>query len=359
VALVYDPSDTGNFNIDYLLVESGFELVYTYVSAAGESPPSPASAPLVLTSTGDMVSVAAITGVPAGVTALNFYWVTVSTAGDTTGFVTSQPVVGGTVAAFIITAQGNGTGPPPPAVANRIYYRRTGTSTWYLLVDGQNPAETAVLLDQLAIGGAYDFAVSALDATGTMESALAAAQTGMVIPAPSGGATAVLHVQGQGQALFVPLYLTGSPTVNEYVDHTATVMFGQTAPAVRYGIADYRDVTVKARLIDMSGDPQAAGAYAALQAVTKAIKRGAVGVFRSAAGTLLTVAQAQVGGTVSTPLASMTFLPQGYLSMREWNLMLLETPNQYQPSTANGYARGYLNQVDGEVQPLSDLEKAL
>lgn len=253
-----------------------------------------------------------------------------------------------------------------PSVApefNRIYYRRTGTSQWLLLVDsvpaGPGTSPTVTQMDQLAMGASYDFAASALDGGQAAESAMTAPVTGVVIPTPANGATSMLHIQGQGPSSFVSLMLDGGPVVKGYVDHVADYMLGLAAPVVRYGLAVYREFAIKAKLLDLPADPLAAGTFASLEAVFALLTAGQVGVFRTAAGTMVTVALASTSTSITTGLTGMSFLPASYLSQRELTLTLLQIPNQYQPSTAQGSALGLLQQQNGSVVPLNVLEQAL
>src|ERR1700730_17196183 len=91
------------------------------------------------------------------------------------------------------------------ATLNRVYYRRSGTAPWYLLVDTV-PAvigsqQNLVVADQIALNTSYDFAISAVNDS-ISESALTwtAGTLGVAVTTTGGGYTAILHVQGQAQA---------------------------------------------------------------------------------------------------------------------------------------------------------------
>lgn len=86
-----------------------FTVVYTYVTAAGETAAS-ASSNVSIAST-NAIQVSAISGIPSYVTSLKFYF-TAAPAGDTTGFIVSATPSSGTVSTFNLTVDGNGTGAP-------------------------------------------------------------------------------------------------------------------------------------------------------------------------------------------------------------------------------------------------------
>jgi hypothetical protein len=220
-------------------------------------------------------------------------------------------------------------------------------------------ASSAVLMDQLAIGAKYDFAISAVDTSGGMESAMTAAVSNVTIPNPANGATVMLHIQGHGPSYYVPLMATGGVKVKGFLDVQPAPMFGLAAPTLRYGITDFREFDMTARLIDTSTDPLGATTYTELQGVFAQFKQGATGVLRTVAGTMMTVGLSVITSSATASLYDVSFLPSSYLAMREITLSFLQIPNQYQPSTTAGSALGMLPQVNGSVTPLDLLELAI
>lgn len=326
----------------------GFSLAFTYVAADGsESPPSPGANPVILAATGNQLNVAAITGVPSWVVALNFYFVGVVPAGDTAGFVTQQPVSGGTCAAFSIRTEGNGLA-PPSAPTIRVYHRRSGTTLWTILVDGVTSTPgmqqtVGPLMDQIAWGASYDFSVSLISPAA--ESAMVSAGSVTLPQQPASGSVAgMLHVAGNGATYHVSLPLTGGPKLSTHLDAVAAEVFGLAAPLLRYGVLDYHVLEAKSRVLD-------APTMAAFQAVRQqAQQQGATLYWRDAAGHVLTMG--------FQPDYALTHLPQAYLAMRELDIKLTEIPNTYQPSTTRGAVAGVFQQVNGTLVPLDPSEVA-
>src|SRR5205823_469435 len=126
----------------------------------------------------------------------------------------------------------------------RVYYRRTGFGPFLLLADAIVPTSYTAM-DHIALGVSYDFAVSAVNAT-PAESVLSSTQVATITVA---AAYAVfLHIAGQTSGL--GFKLKGPPTVGEFINAGNLLGFGQAAPVARYGIADYRSLTMSVLLTD-------------------------------------------------------------------------------------------------------------
>jgi hypothetical protein len=220
----------------------------------------------------------------------------------------------------------------------RVYYRRNGTTPWYLYQDSV-ATTSLVAMDNIALGVAYDFAVSAVNAT-PAEGAKSGTQTATI---PLGSYSAYLHIIGNGPTYGVPFQVQGSPTIAEKIDGTYLMGFGQGAPIVRYGTSDYRTVGASALLVDATP-----ATLKALQAILDQIKAGGVAQYRDALGGMLTVAiDASQGVTV---------LPPWY---RQASIAMTEIPNLAGPYVAAGSAQGYLALVNGRKPPLDTSERLL
>lgn len=320
-------------------------VAYSYVTAGGESGLSPTTA-VNLASNGNKFNVATISGIPAYVTSLRFYLVTVQ-ASDTSGFSVAQTPSSGTVSAFSITAQGNGTAGPATPLA-RVYHRRNGTTQWTLLVDNvvvtQGVQQTVgPLMDQIPWNSSLDFAVATINSLA--ESALVTAGTAVVIPVtPVLGGAGMLHIAGNGSSQFVRLPITGGLKALTKMSVFPSEVFGESAPAVRFGVGKFRTIEVRVAVLDVA-------TMKSLQAVRDQVMLGSVAYWRDSAGHVLTVAFDNE--------ISLEHFPSGYLANRPTTLKLSEVPNTYQPSTALGQVPGLFQQVNGTIVPLDLSEVAV
>jgi hypothetical protein len=276
-----------------------------------------------------------------------------SSVTSTTTFTTSAFAVLSAPGSFVVTpsgAAGNMSlswGAVGSASYYRIYYRLNGTSTWYLYQD--NVAGTSVTaMDHLALNTSYDFAVSVVSVT-PAESALSTASLANVIASPtlSPSYSAFLHVAGSGPTYNVAVQFqtidTSSPSYKESIDVTWIKGFGQGAPVARYGPLDYRDVSAKAFLNDLT-----TATLQSLQSVMDQVKAGGTAFWRDSLGTMLTVAfdtQQQLG-----------LYPPSY---REGWLAMKEVLDQVGPYVSQGSAQGYRVLVNGRLPALTTSQRAL
>ena len=320
----------------------GFALAYTYVTAAGESPASPAAAAVLLAATGNQLNVASISGIPAGVTALNFYYSGSVPTGDVAGFVAQQTVSANTCAAFSLRTEGNGVAAPGGPTL-RVYHRRTGTTPWTLLRDAVastpgTPQVIGPLLDQLAWATAYDFALAAVSSVG--ESAMTSALSGTLPTLDASGHAVMLHVAGNGRA--AGLFHAGGLRVKTRQDAQAVEMGGLSAPKITYGLLKYRTIEAKVRILTTAD-------MVALQAVRDAAMAGAVLYWRDAAGRMLTV------GILEE--VTLDHLAASYNAFRELAFKLVEIPNLSVPYAPQGSAaRGLFAVANGTIVALDPSE---
>lgn len=97
------------------LATGTYTLQYTFVTASGETAPSPASSNIVLTTGNQQITVSAVTPLPAFATAVKWYFA----SGPTTGFTVQNNGAG-----FTLNTAGNGNAPPSstPATAFSVTY---------------------------------------------------------------------------------------------------------------------------------------------------------------------------------------------------------------------------------------------
>lgn len=216
----------------------------------------------------------------------------------------------------------------------------TGTAAldgaWHLVTGSVNFSGGGNVVNCVAYGGPGTFYFDNIDLKLTSAASV-------TIPTPAGGYTAMLHVPGS-LTLIAPLMLRGGPTTKESIETVMAEVFGSRAPVVRVGGADYR-------LLDLTIQEHLAADYPALQKVLAVMRQGTPVYLRTAAGHLLTVAL--------QPAQEIAFLPQAYTSLKTAKLSLVEVPNAYQPSLAQGTARGILSQVGGSAQALDPSELAI
>jgi hypothetical protein len=264
---------------------------------------------------------------------------------STTTFTTTAFTLPGTPGSFSATPSGANanvalswsaaTGSPS---YYRVYHRRNGSSTWILLQD--NVAGTSyTAMDHIALGVAYDYAVSAVTATPT-EGALATATN---VTIPLGAWSAYLHVAGAGATYGVPLQVDGSPSIANKLDATYYLGFGQAAPVARYGTADYHTLSMPALLLDSTP-----ATLKAAQAVMGQAQAGGVCFYRDALGGMLVVTvDAEQGLTILPPWN------------RQLALKLTEVLDTVAPYVASGSAQGYLTLASGRRPPLDTSESIL
>lgn len=218
----------------------------------------------------------------------------------------------------------------------RIYYRRSGTSTWYMLEDNVS-TNPYTAMDHIALGVAYDFAVSAVDSTPS-ESSMAIASN---VTIPLGAWSAYLHVAGSTTG--VPLQVNDSPQIARKMDVTSLSGFGQGAPITRYGTADYRTLSMTALLLDSTP-----ASLKALQSIIAAVRAGGVCFYRDALGGMLVC-------TVDAE-QDISILPPFY---RQPVIKLTETLDTVGPYATAGSAQGYLTLTNGRRPPLDTSESLL
>jgi len=141
------------------------------------------------------------------------------------------------------------TGIPP--ITNRLWWRKNGSSVW--LVAKQSIAaliatpQVFELMDSIPVGVKIDVGVSSLAGSEDTESAINLVGTGTISPdyhQDLGGWTAMLHILTEGPTFRVPIPNMPPVKYTRNVDSTATVMFGNTAPSVRYGVFNYRNIAI-------------------------------------------------------------------------------------------------------------------
>jgi hypothetical protein len=230
------------------------------------------------------------------------------------------------------------------ATLNRVYYRRNGTAPWFLLKDAVaavlGSQQSVVLMDELALGVAYDFTVAALPFTSGGESALAGAALNVKIDPAVGGYTSMLHIAGNGTTFFVPLKAQASPRFTTTLDAQAVEVFGNQAPTHRYGIFDYRQIELQTFEQDTP----------ALRQIQNLIQQALTGLsiyYRDAFGVLL------LCGLAGRQMGEYKTI------YRYVTLHLSEISNQFSPSTSQGSATGFRQQVNGTLVPLDISELAL
>jgi len=115
------------------LTAGTYKLQYTYVTASGETAPSPASSNIVLSGGNLQISVSAVTPLPSFATAVKWYF----QSGPTTGFTVQNS--GG---AFTLNTAGNGTPAPSstPATAFTVAYAGSvfAEPVWVLTIPSSN-----------------------------------------------------------------------------------------------------------------------------------------------------------------------------------------------------------------------------
>lgn len=224
------------------------------------------------------------------------------------------------------------------ATGNRVYYRRNGTSTWYLLADSQptgtiGSATSQTYYDQLVPAIAYDFAVSAITATG--ESAMSTAVTNVKLDPIAGGWPAMLHVLGVG-ATHAILRTKDSPKWKETTSSELSIIASTVAPKVRFGIPDYRSAELSLYIPSVAE-------LDAIQSVVAQAKAGKALVYRDSFGTYVTCTIAgELDIEYRAPVARFA------------TLRLIQVPNTFTPSTAPYLvASGLLASTNGSVVPLA------
>lgn len=222
------------------------------------------------------------------------------------------------------------------ATAYNVYYRRSASSIWLLYSQPGNVTSTTVM-DHIALGVSYDFAVSATNAT-PAESALSSFQSATI---PLGSYSAFLHIAGQTAG--VPFQVQGSPVITKKRPFLDQLGFNSLAPLRRYATANYHSVKGKALLLDATP-----ASLRAMQSVIATAENGNPLFYRDALG----------GQLVMTLDAdqSVTIVPPWN---REVSLALTETLNTIGPYVAAGSARGYLTLTGGSRPPLSSEESLL
>lgn len=231
------------------------------------------------------------------------------------------------------------------STASRVYYRVHGTTPWILVADSVGSgtgAQSYTAMDQLAAATSYDFAVSAINAN-FAESAMTTATTGYTIDPVQGGWSVFLHVAGQGVTYYAPLLNQGAPKITLRVDAQAIEVQNSRAPIERYGVAAYHSIQLKLFVQNATVLQQLQ------QLLQQAEQQGATLYYRDGFGAQMTV------GLAGNP-GDLTYMPPTY---RDVSLSLVEIPNLYAVSTANGSAQGYPSQVLGSVAPQQLVELAL
>jgi hypothetical protein len=264
---------------------------------------------------------------------------------STTTFGTSAFTVLGVPGSFTATASGPNASVAftwasvGSAVDYPIYYKRTGTSTWYLYVKPGN-VTSYTGLDHLALGVGYDFSITSLSAV-PAESAQSGTQAATI---PLGTGSSYIHVAGQGATYGTWLQVQGSPTMAEIVDAKDYLGFGQGAPVTRYGVADYHTVGLEQTLLL---DPTPA-LLKVVQAILDQVQAGQLCCYRDALGGQLVV----TFGAQQT----VSIKPPYY---RQLALKLTEVADTVGPYVSSGSARGYQTLVGGRKPPLDTSERLL
>lgn len=133
--IVYAPTaaPSGSAAAGGALTAGTYTLEYTYVTASGETAPSPASSSIVLSGGNLQISVSAVTPLPSFATAVKWYFAT----GPTTGF-----TVQNSGAAFTLNTAGSGTAPPATTPATAFSQTYAGSvwaePVWTLSIPGSN-----------------------------------------------------------------------------------------------------------------------------------------------------------------------------------------------------------------------------
>jgi hypothetical protein len=107
----------------------GYQVSHTYVTAQGESSPSPDST-VTLTPSQNAIQTSSLSGLNANITGVRYYLDGVPAgSGISTGFVGSSAVSGGTAPGILITSGGSSAAPSPRM---HIYFSRStdGGTTW-------------------------------------------------------------------------------------------------------------------------------------------------------------------------------------------------------------------------------------
>jgi hypothetical protein len=231
----------------------------------------------------------------------------------------------------------------------RVYYRRTGQATWWLYADNV-AGTTLTAMDHIALGISYDFAVTAVSAV-PAESAKTSTQTAAI--QPNLGYAIYLHVAGNGTVFGLGFKLQGVPTVREYIDVGVIHGFGQGAPVTRYGVGDYRALTVPALLTDPTP-----AALKSLQAIMDQVKAGATCFYRDVQGGMLltTFTAGAPGQTAITADQSLAIVPP---TSRLVTLQLSEVGDLVGPYVPAGQAQGYPALIAGRKPPLDTSERLL
>lgn len=256
-----------------------------------------------------------------------------------------QPIMAGyglNNAAGFITLNWANVAPAGTTPGNRIYYRRSGTSTWTLLAELAGVVTSYVAMDQIALGVNYDFNVSQVDINNHSESAMSSVfNTNVKIDPVAGGYSGFLHIQGQGATHFAPLLVQLTPDVTAVFDTTATLPFQQLTPSVTLGVAHYVKLKVTQLVPTLANQKQIMDVIATAYA-------GGVMIYRDGFGGMITC---QIDADQTE-----RYLPP---VARESTLNLVQIPNQFQPSTAQGSALGLLQQVFNSIVPLDPSEAFL
>jgi hypothetical protein len=228
------------------------------------------------------------------------------------------------------------------AAFNRIFYRRTGASTWNLLMDGIvaviGSAQNVVIWDGLAWNVAYDFAVSAVLAANAGESALTAGVSAAAI-APT-AFSSMLHVAGNGAAYNAQLIVPTTPKIKAHRQRKQILPFNALRPLVRYGPAHWEEM-------EITDWAQSTAALNTLLAVLNQAQLGNPLVYRDALGTLMTVGLHEDSEVTYVPIAG-----------RMDALQLVSVPDTTVPTVAQGFAQGYQVQTYGNAPGLDNSEFA-
>jgi hypothetical protein len=268
-------------------------------------------------------------------------------------FSTSAFTVPGTPGSFTATPSGTNanvalswsaaTGSPS---YYRVYYRRNGTSTWYLLAD--NVAGTSyTAVDEIALGVAYDFAVSAVTATPT-EGSKSSTQTATV---PLSQASGWLHIAGQGVTYNAPVYIEDTTSFTKKLGSSTFLPFNQRSPIVRYGPQGFQQFGLGFWLDDIYPGTT----MAALQSLTDQIQAGNVAVYRNAAGAIVACA---LEGDQQIEIQQRPG-PSARRVHRTVTLKFTEVADTVGPYVSTGQGQGYLTLVNGSKPPLDPSERLL
>lgn len=232
-------------------------------------------------------------------------------------------------------------GPAGTTPGNRVYYRRNGTSTWFLLADLSSASTSYNAMDQIALSVAYDFAVSQVDNNNHSESALSNIASNVTISPVTGGYSGFFHIQGQGTTHFAPLLVQGSPDVSAEFDTTATLPFQQLTPTVTLGVAHYAKLEIPVLVPTLANQKQ-------IMDILATAYLGNSIVYRDGFGGMATFQM--------DPEQTESYLPP---VARISTFKMTQIANQFQPSTQLGVATGYLQQVFNSIQPLDPSEAFL